>query len=221
MASKFVNIEGARFGRLVVQGVSGKKDGKFVWNCLCDCGNYREVLGTNLRSGVTQSCGCYMKDQVKKANTKHGHSKDYQLSREYNTYTGMVQRCTNSKHIAYHNYGGRGIGVSDEWLKGFKYFLADMGHRPKGTELDRIDNNKGYSKANCRWVTVKENGRNKRNNLVITFNGITKTLTEWAEVLGMGKDTLHHRLSSGWTVERALTTKVRKYNVEKLAGVTT
>jgi hypothetical protein len=122
----------------------------------------------------------------------------------YRAWQQLFQRCENPKDRAYKNYGARGITVCEEW-RDFPRFLADMGMRPKGFQLDRKDNDKGYSKENCRWVTAKVNRNNQRNNRCVTYRGRTLTATQWAEELGLNSRTLHNRLSRGWPVERALT----------------
>jgi len=117
----------------------------------------------------------------------------------------MRSRCNNPRRNVYTTYGGRGIAITPHWDR-FENFLADMGVRPEGTSLDRIDPNIGYSKDNCRWVTQKEQCRNKRNNRVLTYRGLSQTVTEWAEHIGIKDSTLRGRLTRGWSVEAALTT---------------
>jgi hypothetical protein len=118
----------------------------------------------------------------------------------------MLQRCTNPNHPEYKNYGGRGIKVCDRWLESFEEnFLADMGLRPSPKlTLDRIDNNKGYSKSNCRWATPKEQARNRRPNRVIPFNGEMLCVAAVAEHVGIKADTLRMRLNNGWPLACAL-----------------
>lgn len=117
----------------------------------------------------------------------------------------MLQRCNNPNQKHYKNYGGRGITVCERWLK-FKLFMEDMGVRPDGMSIDRIDNEKGYYKDNCRWTTRKTQQRNTRSNRLISFNGEIKTLAEWAEIKKLGYSTLQTRIWRGWSVERALLT---------------
>lgn len=117
----------------------------------------------------------------------------------------MIQRCTNPKDEAYHNYGGRGIKVCKRWFS-FENFLEDMGHRPKGKELDREDNNKGYNKKNCRWVSSSINANNRRNNLHIVWKRKSKTLNQWAHHLGIKYKALWDRLYKlGWSINDAFT----------------
>jgi len=124
----------------------------------------------------------------------------------FNLWEKMVARCNCPSNPAYHKYGGRGIKVCQRWMQ-FENFFADMGHRPPGKSLDRIDNDGDYSPENCRWATAKEQSRNKRTNKLVTFNGKTMCIAEWAEHLGMKMHTLYRRLCvANWPVERALTT---------------
>lgn len=111
----------------------------------------------------------------------------------------------NPKSASYPNYGGRGIKVCERWMD-FDNFLADMGERPEGLEIDRKDNDGNYEPGNCRWATIKQQCNNTRYNHKITYNGKTLNLVEWASVLGMKKGTLGNRLKRGWSIERALTT---------------
>ena len=126
--------------------------------------------------------------------------------RVYYAWHGMIRRCENPKDGAYHNYGGRGITVCEEWHN-FEKFFADMGPCPQGMQIDRIDNSKGYYKGNCRWATQKVNLNNRRGNRVITFGGFTGTITQWAKQLGINPRTLNNRINRGWPLERALTAK--------------
>lgn len=109
-------------------------------------------------------------------------------TREHNSWRSMIQRCYWAKHVEYTNYGGRGIKVCERWLEkpgGFKNFLGDMGPRPEGYTLDRINTNGDYTPENCRWATYKTQNRNRRNNATITYNGETHILKEWSEILGL------------------------------------
>ena len=204
-----INNIGKRFGRLLViecaesyVSKSGKK--KSMWKCKCDCGNEAVVMGSNLMSGHTKSCGCFNKERVSKAQSKHRMCNDP----TYSTWEGMVHRCTNTNSTIFKHYGGRGITVCDRWLE-FQNFYSDMGSRPEGMSIDRIDNNKGYSPENCRWATMKEQCRNRRSNHVIEFNGQKKCLTEWANIFGINRSTLYERLNK-FPVDIALTTPAPK-----------
>lgn len=126
-------------------------------------------------------------------------------SKVYRIWTGMKNRCQNPNNAAFHNYGARGIEVCPEW-ESFSKFLSDMGEPKDGETLDRIDNELGYSKANCRWATRTEQGRNRRANHFISVGGETKLLCDWAQDLGISHCTILRRIKIGWTVEEAVTT---------------
>lgn len=189
----FKDLEGGKFGKLTVLGFSGGSGKRSVrkWNCKCECGNFVVVDGWNLRSGQTKSCGC--------RRGTHGMSN----SRTYKIWVGMLERCFNPKRKEYLSYGGRGISVHESWLS-FEGFFDDMGVCPEGLSLDRLDNNKGYEPGNCAWRTRKEQQRNMRSNVYLTYDGKTMTIVEWSEVLGIDQKAIESRLRRGWTVEQAL-----------------
>ena len=139
---------------------------------------------------------------------KHG----YRYTEEYSVWLTMRNRCRNRKSPSYKNYGGRGIEVCKEW-DSFEVFLSDMGKRPTTShEIDRIDTNGNYEKINCRWVTKKENNRNRRNTRLLQFEGITLSLSEWADLLEIKASTLHNRVTTHkWSDERALSTPIRRF----------
>lgn len=139
---------------------------------------------------------------------------------EYRAWQQMRLRCHDPKHAAYPNYGGRGIFVCERWLKSPTAFLADMGPRPSPKhELDRRDNSGPYSPENCRWASRKENDRNRRSNRLVAAGGVTRTLIEWSERTGIPQDTLKHRLDSGWTADRAVSTPVRPRRSKRQAAL--
>ena len=128
----------------------------------------------------------------------------------YNSWQLMKTRCFCKKDEHYKNYGGRGITVCERWLgeNGFKNFYEDMGDRPVNRTLDRIDNNRGYYKGNCRWATKKEQGNNKRTNVLLSFGGTVLNITQWAEKLKMSRGVIYSRLNLGWSVEKTLSVPV-------------
>jgi hypothetical protein len=125
---------------------------------------------------------------------------------EYAIWSALKNRCLNPNDARWDSYGGRGITICEEWVDSFRAFIFDMGPRPtSGHSIERIDNSMPYSKENCRWATSVEQGRNKRNNRMLTFNGKTQCVSAWAEETGMSNKTILFRLNSGWTIEDALT----------------
>jgi hypothetical protein len=201
---KFIDLTGQRFGRLTaVERAKNNKGNKIGWLCICDCGNQTIVYANDLKRGHTKSCGCLYRDTRKTINYIHGHNRINKISPTYVTWYGMIQRCNNKNHIYYQNYGNRGIRVCEAWLK-FEGFLKDMGERPKGMFIDRINNNRNYCKENCTWSTRKEQNRNKRNNRLITINNVTQCLAEWCEIYNLKYNTIKRRLYRGWTPEEAL-----------------
>jgi len=209
---KFVDLTGLKFNKLTVIKYVGKdKWGNAKWLCRCDCDKTKIVLGLSLKTGNTKSCGCSSSEMISKKITKHGMSN----SKTYHVWEAMIQRCTNPKCKAYKNYGERGIKVCRRWSNkknGFENFYADMGNPPKGMSLDRIDNDGDYCAKNCRWATRKEQARNQRKNLLITFNGKTQCLSAWAEEYKIPYDVLYDRIIiKKWPIKRALTTCVGKY----------
>lgn len=197
-----------RFGRLIVIEYTGR----YKYLCQCDCGNKKIIYGYSLKNGDTKSCGCLRIEKTRHKSIKHGHTSKGQKSKIYRIWGEMIQRCTNLNDKGYVNYGGRGITVCERWLKSFENFLEDMGKSPEGYQIDRIDNNKGYYKENCRWVTRKEQCRNRRNNHLITINNETKCISEWSEITGIKPHTILMRLRRGWSPKKTFTIPVRKRN---------
>ncbi len=191
-----VDLRGKRFGRLFVK--TYVKGG--LWHCVCDCGGEATVLTRNLNNGNTRSCGCLQKSITAKMRTTHGMSN----STEYHIWRTMKARCSQPTDCNYPNYGGRGIKVCEQWQNSFEAFLADMGRRPAGLTLDRIDVNGDYEPGNCRWATTAEQNTNRRNNHKIEFGGRTLTVTQWARELGVKPGLIANRLRAGWSVHRAL-----------------
>ena len=205
---KLVDLIGKRFYNLsVICREQNSKNGDSRWLCLCDCGQKRIVLGINLKSGQTKSCGC--------TKIMHGCSKRGQVTREFLAWNNMMQRCKNKKHPRYNDWGGRGITVCERWDK-FENFLEDMEVIPEKYELDRIDNNKEYSKENCRLVLEKLQSRNRRSNVNITFNNKIQCLKDWANEYNISYSTLRYRLNVlKWTIEKSLITPLGKQNKKK------
>lgn len=204
-----INLTGQRFGKLICKKDIGRMSGRVVWLCLCDCGKESKVVSSNLLRGHISSCGCSRNDNP--AGTTHGLSMnaDKRKTRLYSVWIQMRQRCLNSKNKSYHRYGGRGISVCKEWddYAAFHLWAMANGYHNDLT-IERINNNGNYEPDNCKWATHKEQGQNSSRNRLITFCGNTRTLGQWADLIGMHHDALRERLDNGWSVEKALTTPV-------------
>lgn len=209
---------GEKFGRLTVVKLDHIEKNKINQNvefylCKCDCGNECIVQKIKLTTGRKKSCGCINKERIKNGlNIKHKLTK----SKIYITWKNMKERCYNKNHKSYKDYGARYILVCNDWLdkkNGFiNFYNWSMANSYNDKlEIDRIDNNGNYEPYNCRWVTEKEQGRNKRNNIIFTYNGETHCVNEWSEILKINRYTLLSRIiKTKWSIEKAFTTPVRK-----------
>jgi hypothetical protein len=162
--STFKNITGLRFGRLVAfERVGRTQNRQVLWLCQCDCGKTKVVVSGDLLSGHTKSCDCLSRELTAARNaarnpvgrTKHGQTN----TPTYRIWSAMHARCRNPKHKSYKNYGGRGVTVEDLHWAEFAPFRTDMGEKPPGCDIHRKDNDKGYSKENCVWLSRSEHAR--------------------------------------------------------------
>lgn len=186
---KFLDIKNKRFGRLVALE-RDKTSKRTKWLCKCDCGNEKLIQLTHLQSGATTSCGCYQKEIANKSNSKHNKTH----TSLHNRWKSMRQRCLNPNNKSYKNYGARGISICEEWsdFNNFYNWALNSGYE-ENLELDRIDNNKGYTPQNCHWVTSLENNHNRRNTSLI--DGIP--LKDFSKKYNMELSSVHyiyHRL---------------------------
>jgi hypothetical protein len=217
----FVDLEGQRFGRLlVVEYVGFSGPDKKGWLCRCNCGNTTTVPGSKLRSGHTTSCGCYRQEvllRIGAENRTHGHSS----AREYQAWQRLRGRCHNPKNRSYANYGGRGIQVCERYNSSFEAFLEDVGSKPSPElSIDRENNDGHYSCGKCpeclangwpfnlRWANDYQQGNNRRIVVRYEFDGKFLSIPEWSRLIRIGRTTIHKRLAQGWTIEQALTTPV-------------
>jgi hypothetical protein len=198
---KRIDISGQRFGRLIILSYSHTKNRSAFWKCICDCGVISIKMGDLLRNGKCKSCGCIRMENLSKIGTTHGKTG----KSEYASWSSMKQRCYNKYNKKYNYYGGRGITVSLEWRNSFSQFYKDMGPKPSMAHtLDRIENDKGYCKSNCRWATPLEQSLNKRNNIRISFNNQTMTISQWSQQLGISESVIKKRLVLGYSNEHIL-----------------
>lgn len=191
---------GQRFGRLLILSEVRKSPGHAHFTCQCDCGRITMGRDDHIRHGRKRSCGC-LNEELKKARVKHGGVLGN--PQEYRVWCGLRSRCLNSSNPAFSRYGGRGIKVCERW-NDFANFLADMGPRPPGKSLDRINNDGDYEPRNCRWATAKEQSRNRRSNVVLEFRGERMIVSEWAERIGCTNEALFHRIARKQPVEKIL-----------------
>lgn len=199
--AKTIDLAGRRFGRLIAQErASNHPSGRSPrWLCLCDCGKPTLVIANHLLRGDTKSCGCLQAELTSARKTKHGASH----SPEYEAYRAAKYRCQVPGNKSYSRYGGRGIEFK---FVSFESFLDEVGQRPSDKHsLDRIDNSLGYEPGNVRWASPQEQQRNRRNNVLLTFQGKKQCVAAWAEELGICRRLVTHRLRRGWSVEDALT----------------
>lgn len=192
----FKDITGQRFGSLTVLHLTKRldiKDGHSHWACRCECGKEVVVSGRYLRAGRTISCGCVRTERIRKMSTTHG----WKHTPEYNSWQRAKARCFLKSDRKYSDYGGRGITMCPEWTASFQAFIDYMGPRPKDTSLDRINNNGNYEPGNCRWATRTEQVRNRRKTIFLTHDGLTLSMPEWAERLGIKYDTLKAKRRKG------------------------
>jgi hypothetical protein len=206
MPVKRKDLTGMVFGKLTVLVYSHTNRFAY-WRCKCECGNETVVSSGNLKSGGVKSCGCLVgeigKQTIKSAYmaiTKHNKSK----TRLYNIWTNMKQRCGNFKNKDYNRYGGRGIKVCPEWKNDFQAFYdwAMANGYKQDLQLDRIDNDKGYSPENSRWVNCYTQANNRRKNVYVTFNNKTQTVSQWAKEFGVHPESFRNQLKKGKTIEQ-------------------
>ena len=191
-----LDLTGKRYGRLTVikeveriRYPSGIPDR--MWECVCDCGKIFRCNTGRLRSGNTKSCGCLRKEIASKKSYKHGGSK----TKLYRIWDEMNGRCHCKSNKPLKNYGGRGISVCDEWrndFSAFRLWAISNGYQ-EGLTIERVNNNGNYSPDNCKWIPRSDQPRNRRNCHLITYNGETKTLSEWSRELHVDRECVRNK----------------------------
>lgn len=191
---------GRTYGLLVVISMAGRDVNKNALAVVrCVCGIEKTTPVSALKVGRTTSCGkCSKRNKI-----KHGHARQEYKTREWKIWAGMRKRCENPRCPGFKDYGGRGISICERWNE-YKFFLEDMGPCPLGFTLERKDNEKGYSKENCKWATPKEQARNRRNTHLIEINGVRKSVAEWAEESGLSRSTIIQRERKGLAMDKLL-----------------
>ena len=181
--TRAVDMRGKTYDALTAVEKVGNnpKNRNAIWRFMCSCGLSCVVDGYDVRSGKVVSCQACAAERTRVASVKHGKTN----TREFATWTDIQTRCHNPNSTAFADYGGRGIVVCARWRDSFQNFLSDMGERPAGKSIDRINNDGPYSPENCRWATRQEQARNKRNNVWVEIGGEVKTLSEWARHYGV------------------------------------
>jgi len=210
--SRYQDITGQTFGRLTALSHAGSTPkGQAIWNWSCTCGGAKTAPAGEVRRGKVASCGCLAIEQKRAA----AKSQQHPFSRanmypERKSWENMIARCHTPTSKSYSNYGGRGISVCSRWRESFESFVQDMGKRPAGTTIERIDSNGGYSPDNCRWATMKEQANNRRTNHLITVGGQTRTIAQWADYLGISCYVIHTRIYQGMSDHDAVTKSMLK-----------
>lgn len=203
---------GKVFGKITVVSFAGKgPHGNTLVQYKCECGTEKVVQANWIRTGRIKSCGCVRADKFLKQITKHGQTRRY--AKEYRAWVAMRARCRNPNLPNYKDYGGRGINVCERWEL-FENFLSDMGASPEGTSIERVDNNKGYSKDNCKWATAGEQNANKRTVHLLEIDGVKKPVAVWAREHGLRKGTLYNRIQYGWPIDRLFATPSRSRRIQ-------
>lgn len=199
------DLTGMRFGRLTVVSRAENIGNASSWNCICDCKRTKVVRGYSIKNGDTKSCGCLHKEIVSETSKIHGNCRLYRI------WLGIKRRCEYSKDVGYNLYGGRGISVCKEWRDSYISFMdwaLENGYKDNLT-IDRIDVNGNYEPSNCRWATVAEQQNNRRDNVLITYNGETLTASEWSRKTGIKIETLTWRKRKGWSDKDCIETPVK------------
>lgn len=197
------DLTGKIFGRLTVIEITNERYYESVcWLCLCECGNNKIVPSARLIHGKTKSCGCYNLDVLKYRSTTHGETINGVISTEWAIWSKMIDRCTRKTSKSFIDYGGRGITVCEKWKNGFENFLYDMGRRPgKSYSLERVDNDKGYYKENCKWATRKAQAGNRRSNVRLIYLNREMIMQDWANELKKDHSLITYHLKKGKSFE--------------------
>lgn len=207
------NRTGERLGKLVAESPAGMNSRKEMrWLYRCDCGG--ETVQYPHAAKITRHCGCETKERLRNRSLTHGQSG----TKVYKAYKAMIYRCHSPTSGSFKDYGARGISVCQRWRDSFDAFIADMGERPSGATIERIDNDGNYEPGNCVWATRKAQQRNRRANHVIERNGQSMCIAEWSEITGVPYSTIAGRIRRGWPEADAVSRPVQEQNRNSKAG---
>lgn len=212
MNARVIDMAGKQYADITAVRACGKaSSGDLKWLFSCRCGIEFEANGYYARSGKISSCPTCAAERSRIASVKHGLSR----SPEFEIWTGIQTRCLNQNATAFKNYGGRGISICQRWIDSFENFLHDMGPRPSQHHSIERDNNDGnYEPGNCRWATAEEQANNKRNNVKVTIDGVTKNISAWARQFGVQIPTACLRHKQGYRGMDLFTSKVNHISHE-------
>lgn len=210
------DLTGQTFGWLTAVRVVGTSKQGRLWECTCACGKVHVTLGKKLTIGHTKSCGCYAAIRA----TTHGRSRSRRKDLTYSTWQSMKDRCYNCNSVMYHRYGARGISVCDRWKNDFATFLSDMGPRPPGSSIDRINNDGDYTPENCRWADKREQDRNRSTNHIVCVDGVRGPLVVVHEAVSppVGLQAVYMRVRVGWTAQDAFYVPLRSKRAREIGA---
>ena len=217
---------------LVAVEYVGRKNGRTLWRCICDCGKESVTGYSNLMTGNTKSCGC-----MEKANLEYFQRHSYRrksasldfsgtLNKHplYGLWSSMLTRCYNKNSKHYNIYGGRGIKVCDRWLPvnfGFEHFVSDMGERPSNMHtLDRINNDGDYCPENCRWATITQQSNNKRKSIIVYYFGKRIYLKELCQIIGLNYSRVAHQIQKGFDINSIISNGGADFRRKEFMGDT-
>lgn len=207
---RIIKMIGNKFGRLtVIAQAPNRRHGQLCWECRCDCGAVKAFPGHDLRRSSTRSCGCLRDEKAASDNTKHGACLNGKRSPEYRVWRAVKTRTSNPNSPNAKYYIERGIQLCERWQV-FTHFLADMGNRPPGHSIERIDNDKGYEPVNCRWATAKEQSKNRRSTKRAIYLGVDRIVSDVADETGIPFRRLNGRLLAGHSIDRAVEMETRR-----------
>lgn len=213
MSRRGIDLTGQRFGRLLVENEAVRGDG-IVWRCLCDCGGLHLARTGHLRAGVVTSCGCAQRDAGRRTGLVHGHKRrkhGMSRSRLDGIFDNMMKRCYRPGSRRYERYGGRGIGIFNQWIVDRASFFAwaMANGYSDGLSIERVDNDGNYEPGNCRWIERGRQQANTSRSHMITWDGRSQTLSDWAREIGIAPRALQRRADRGWPIDRILTQPLR------------